>query len=50
MGQARIVISYAGTPAQLNDFLSQASLALSNRDGVWWLERAGPRRPAWSAL
>lgn len=49
IGQARIVISYAGTPAQLNDFLSQASLALSNRDGVWWLSagsaHAGMERP-----
>lgn len=43
IGQARIVISYAGTPAQLNDFLSQASLALTNRDGVWWLG-TGPAR------
>lgn len=37
IGQARIVIGYAGTPAQLNDFLSQAALQLSRRDGVWWL-------------
>ncbi len=37
IGQARIVIDYAGTPSQLNDFLSQAALQLSNRDGVWWL-------------
>ena len=37
LGQARIVISYAGTPAQLKDFLSQAALALSSRDGGWWL-------------
>jgi len=37
LGQARVVISYAGTPAQLKDFLSQAALALLNRDGGWWL-------------
>lgn len=37
IGQARIVISYAGTPAQLDDFLSQAALDLTNRGGAWWL-------------
>lgn len=37
IGQARIVISYAGRADQLKDFLSQASLALSSRDGAWWL-------------
>jgi energy-converting hydrogenase Eha subunit E len=37
IGHARIVISYAGTLAQLGDFLSQASLGLTSRDGVWWL-------------
>ena len=37
IGQARIVLSYAGTADQLRDFLSQAALALTSRDGVWWL-------------
>jgi hypothetical protein len=37
IGHARIVIRYAGTLAQLSNFLSQASLGLTNRDGVWWL-------------
>ncbi len=38
IGQARVAISYAGTIAQLSDFLSQASLGLTSRDGVWWLD------------
>ena len=37
LGQAQLVIDYAGTQSQLDDFLSQASLSLSSRDGVWWL-------------
>lgn len=37
IGEARIVLSYAGSPVQLKDFLSQAALELSSRDGVWWL-------------
>ena len=40
IGQARIVITYAGTTAQLSDFLSQATLALTSRDGIWWLGHA----------
>ena len=37
IGQAEIVIGYAGSPAQLNNFLSQAALQLTNQNGVWWL-------------
>lgn len=37
IGEAQLVLSYAGTPEQLQDFLSQAALALTSRDGVWWL-------------
>ncbi len=37
IGEARIAIGYAGTPAQLDDFLSQAALGLENRGGTWWL-------------
>jgi hypothetical protein len=37
LGQAQLVIDYAGTQSQLDDFFSQAALSLSNRDGVWWL-------------
>lgn len=42
IGEARIVIGYAGTPAQLDDFLSQAALGLENRDGTWWLSAKPP--------
>lgn len=37
IGEARIVIGYAGTQTQLGDFLSQAALDLTNRGGTWWL-------------
>lgn len=37
IGEARIAIGYAGTSAQLDDFLSQAALGLENRGGTWWL-------------
>ncbi|MBU6443227.1 MAG: hypothetical protein KGR48_04890 [Alphaproteobacteria bacterium] len=37
IGEARIVLTYAGTASQLNDFLSQAALTLANRNGTWWL-------------
>lgn len=37
IGHARLVLSYAGTTTQLGDFLSQAALSLTSRNGVWWL-------------
>ena len=37
IGQARIVINYAGSQEQLTDFLSQTALSLTNRGGKWWL-------------
>ena len=45
IGEARIVVTYAGTASQLNDFLSQAALNLSNTNGTWWLSA----RPAAAA-
>jgi hypothetical protein len=36
-GEARIAISYVGTPDQLSDLVKQAGLELSNDDGTWWL-------------
>lgn len=45
-GEARIVIAYAGTLAQLDDFLSQAALDLTNRGGTWWLSA----KPAGSGM
>ena len=36
-GQARLVLTYAGTADQLHDMLSDANIDLSQRDGRWWL-------------
>lgn len=36
-GEARIAISYVGTPDQLSDNVKQAGLDLSNDGGTWWL-------------
>lgn len=44
VGEARIVLTYAGNATQLNDFLSQAALSLTNRNGTWWLG-AAPAAP-----
>jgi hypothetical protein len=41
MGEAQVQIGYAGTTAQLSDFLTRAGLGLSSRDGVWWLQQQG---------
>ncbi|MDE3115350.1 MAG: DUF2066 domain-containing protein [Pseudomonadota bacterium] len=42
IGNARIVLTYAGNASQLNDFLSQAALNLTNRGGTWWLSAKPP--------
>jgi len=36
-GEARIAISYAGTPDQLTQLMAQAGFELSNAGGTWWL-------------
>ena len=40
IGEARIAISYAGSPEQLSDQLARAGLALSNEKGDWRLGRS----------
>ena len=40
IGEARVAISYAGTPDQLNEQLARAGLSLSNENGEWRLARA----------
>ena len=42
-GEARVALTYVGSQDQLHDLLAQATLDLSNQDGVWWL---GPQAPA----
>jgi len=37
MGQARVVLTYAGSSDQLHDFLAQAGLDLSSQGGAWRL-------------
>ena len=37
IGEAQIVITYAGSADQLHDFLSQGGLDLTNQGGTWWL-------------
>jgi hypothetical protein len=51
IGEARITLGYLGTPEQLRDALSQASLQLSNTDpaanaGEWVLRQGPPSTPA----
>ena len=40
IGTVQAEIAYAGTPAQLGEFLTQAQLALQARDGITWLADA----------
>lgn len=40
IGQVQADLSYAGTQAQLADFLAQAGLTLQNQNGQWWLTSA----------
>ncbi len=42
IGEAQIVITYAGSADQLHDFLTQGGLDLSNQGGTWWLSVAAP--------
>jgi hypothetical protein len=41
-GQARVVLTYAGSLDQLHDFLAQGGLDLSNQGGVWRLAASAP--------
>ncbi|HWE07284.1 MAG TPA: DUF2066 domain-containing protein [Rhizomicrobium sp.] len=40
IGEARVAISYVGSPDQLNDQLAHAGLSLASADGQMWLSRA----------
>jgi len=42
IGQARVVLTYAGSTDQLHDFLAQNGLDLSNQGGIWRLAEADP--------
>lgn len=42
IGQARVVLSYAGTVDQLHDFMAQAGLDLTNQGGIWHIVAAAP--------
>lgn len=42
-GEARVALTYVGSQDQLHDLLAQATLDLSNQNGVWWL---GPLAPS----
>lgn len=46
IGEARIVLTYAGTADQLHDFLAQSGLDLSNQNGIWWLALGAPGESA----
>jgi hypothetical protein len=37
IGEARVALTYVGSQDQLHDLLAQATLDLSNQNGVWWL-------------
>jgi hypothetical protein len=39
-GEARIVITYAGSQDQLKDSLTQAHVDLSQRSGTWWVSQS----------
>jgi hypothetical protein len=41
-GEARVVLTYAGSTDQLHDFLAQGGLDLTNQGGVWRLAEAAP--------
>jgi hypothetical protein len=36
-GEARVSLSYAGTPDQLRNVAGQSNLALDDREGTWWI-------------
>ena len=42
IGQARVVLTYAGSTDQLHDFLAQAGLDLTNQGGIWRIASAAP--------
>jgi hypothetical protein len=42
-GEARVAISYTGTPDQLRTLAGQSNLTLAERSGAWWIS---PGRPA----
>jgi hypothetical protein len=37
MGEARVTVSYAGTPDQLRTGAAQSNLTLADRGGTWWV-------------
>ncbi len=42
IGQARVVLTYAGTVDQLHDFLAQAGLDLTKQGGIWQVAATAP--------